>query len=192
MRQNPERRAALVDAAIDVLAGEGGRGLTFRAVDKQAGVPLGTASNYFANRQDLLTQAGRRIHVRLALPPEELDALRATEPGRGLLLEMMRGLVRRTLDDRTGYLALLELRLEATRRPEVRAALAETLSANLRGNIEGAETFDIPADEATVLTLYFSIGYLLVEQLTVPDVLADRDLDELIATLVDRAMPPPA
>lgn len=57
MRQNLARRAALVDAAIEVLAREGARGLTFRAVDAEARVPNGTASNYFANRDDLLTQA---------------------------------------------------------------------------------------------------------------------------------------
>ncbi|MBF6246867.1 TetR family transcriptional regulator, partial [Nocardia elegans] len=41
MRTNPERRRALIDAAIEVLARDGARGLTFRAVDKEAGVPTG-------------------------------------------------------------------------------------------------------------------------------------------------------
>ncbi|GAB3963761.1 hypothetical protein GCM10029978_022670 [Actinoallomurus acanthiterrae] len=48
-----------------MLAREGARGLTFRAVDAQAAVPTGTASNYFANRDDLMTQIGGRIHERL-------------------------------------------------------------------------------------------------------------------------------
>ena len=65
MRRNVERRTALVDAAIEVLAREGARGLTFRAVDAEAGVPTGTASNYFADRDDLLMQAGRRVYDRL-------------------------------------------------------------------------------------------------------------------------------
>ncbi|MGW6546237.1 TetR/AcrR family transcriptional regulator [Streptomyces massasporeus] len=51
---NPGRRAALVDAGVEVLAREGARGLTFRAVDAQAGVPVGTASNYFRRRPELL------------------------------------------------------------------------------------------------------------------------------------------
>jgi len=37
MGRNPARRAALLNAAIDVLARDGARGLTFRAVDTQAG-----------------------------------------------------------------------------------------------------------------------------------------------------------
>src|SRR5829696_9108110 len=65
MRQNPARRAALLDAAIEVLAQEGSRGLTLRAVDKEASVPTGTASNYFSNRDELLTQAGARVYERL-------------------------------------------------------------------------------------------------------------------------------
>jgi DNA-binding transcriptional regulator YbjK len=50
MAGNPERRAALVDAGVAVLAREGARGLTYRAADTDAGVPLGTASNYFHGR----------------------------------------------------------------------------------------------------------------------------------------------
>ncbi len=69
MRQNPTRRTALLDAAIDVLAREGSRGLTLRAIDKQAGVPTGTASNYFANRDELLSQVMRRTRERLTPIP---------------------------------------------------------------------------------------------------------------------------
>lgn len=45
MAGSPERRAALVDAGVEVLARQGARGLTFRAVDAEAGVPVGTASD---------------------------------------------------------------------------------------------------------------------------------------------------
>lgn len=69
--KEPGTPACLIDAAIEVLAREGARGLTFRAVDAQAAVPNGTASNYFSNRDDLLTQAGGRIYERLI--PEDLE-----------------------------------------------------------------------------------------------------------------------
>lgn len=69
MRQNPQRRAALLDAAIEVLAREGSRGLTLRAVDAEAGVPTGTASNYFANRAQLLVQILHRTRERLTPSP---------------------------------------------------------------------------------------------------------------------------
>jgi DNA-binding transcriptional regulator YbjK len=56
VRQNPERRATLTDAAIRVLGRSGARGLTYRSVEAEAEVPPGTASNYFRNRTDLLQQ----------------------------------------------------------------------------------------------------------------------------------------
>ena len=49
------------DAAIAVLAGQGARGLTHRAVDQAAGLPSGTTSNYARTRAALLTLALARI-----------------------------------------------------------------------------------------------------------------------------------
>lgn len=72
MRQNPARRAALLDAAIEVLAAEGSRGLTLRAVDAKAQVPVGTCSNYFANRAELLRQIMERTRERLTPDPAEV------------------------------------------------------------------------------------------------------------------------
>ena len=48
------RRQALLDAAIRVLGERGTRALTHRAVDAEAGVPAGSASNYFPTRESLL------------------------------------------------------------------------------------------------------------------------------------------
>jgi DNA-binding transcriptional regulator YbjK len=50
-------RDRLRDAAIKVLAEEGGRGLTHRAVDAAADMPPGTTKNYFPTRQSLLRAA---------------------------------------------------------------------------------------------------------------------------------------
>ncbi|MFD6115461.1 hypothetical protein ACFWG0_35965 [Streptomyces yangpuensis] len=41
-----DRRTLLADSAIDVLADEGIRGLTHRAVDRKAAMPPGTTSAY--------------------------------------------------------------------------------------------------------------------------------------------------
>ncbi|MER7821227.1 TetR/AcrR family transcriptional regulator [Streptomyces sp. NPDC096097] len=57
---NQDRRDRLRDAAIAVLAREGGRGLTHRAVDAAAAVPTGTAKNYFPTRDALLRAAAER------------------------------------------------------------------------------------------------------------------------------------
>jgi DNA-binding transcriptional regulator YbjK len=183
MVQNSERRTALVDAAIEVLARDGARGLTFRAVDLEAGVPAGTASNYFPNRDELLNQVGAHIHQRLTLPPAQVSSTRADLTG------IMRAMFGHISGDRTGWLALLELRLESTRRPELRAALTETLRANLTGNIEGRRASGFPGDDLTTVLLYYAMTGLIIEHLTVPDVLSTFDIDDLIAGFVERSLP---
>ncbi|WP_433408291.1 TetR/AcrR family transcriptional regulator [Saccharomonospora azurea] len=185
MVTNPQRRIALIDAAIEVLARDGARGLTFRAVDTEAGVPKGTASNYFANRDDLLRQAAERIHLRVAV---DADDATETDP-KALLARFMHLLLHRIADDRAGWLALLELRLEATRRPELRATLTTTLRDNLHTNIEGRRQSGLPGDDLTTMLLYYAMTGLILEHLTLPEVLADVDLDGLVTDFVERALP---
>src|SRR5690606_30935093 len=88
VRTNPQRRQALLDVSIEVLAREGARGLTFRAVDKEAAVPAGTASNYFANRDDLLVQVGHRYYERL-VPDDTVFAKLHGAPTRETVAELM-------------------------------------------------------------------------------------------------------
>ena len=70
MSITPSARTRQVgDAAIAVLAEQGARGLTHRAVDQAAGLPPGTTSNYARTREALLTLTLTRI--------AELDPRRA-------------------------------------------------------------------------------------------------------------------
>ncbi|MFF8941356.1 TetR/AcrR family transcriptional regulator [Streptomyces sp. NPDC014864] len=171
MAGNPERRAALVDAGVAVLAREGARGLTFRAVDAAAGVPVGTASNYFTGRDDLLRQIDARLHIRLAPDPEVLARLMARPRDRTLVTAFMHDLLARATRDRTGYLALLEMRLEATRRP----ALRDSFTRSVRGDLEEAVEFHraagLPGGDETVTVLYLAVLGLILEHLTLPGVL---------------------
>jgi DNA-binding transcriptional regulator YbjK len=189
MARNPERRTALLDAAIDVLAAEGARGLTFRAVDARAGVPAGTSSNYFADRDDLLTQAGSRIHARLVPAPETVDAAMRPEPNRELVTELMKWLVRRITAERAGYLALLELRLEATRRPALQAELTRVVRAELDENVRFHLASGLPGDADTVLVLYLAMTGVLLEHFTLPGVLSEEELDRIVKTVVDGIVP---
>jgi DNA-binding transcriptional regulator YbjK len=49
-----DRRELLLEAAIRVVAQQGMRGLTHRAVEIEAGVPHGSTTYYFGTRRDLL------------------------------------------------------------------------------------------------------------------------------------------
>ncbi|MEO3978734.1 TetR family transcriptional regulator [Streptomyces sp. CAU 1734] len=188
MRQNLARRAALVDGAIEVLARDGARGLTFRAVDTEAAVPNGTASNYFANRDDLLNQAGARIYERMR-PDDAAIAAMADGPGtRERTAELVREVVERVTTFRTGYLALLELRLEATRRPALRALLTERVRDDVAANVEGHIAAGLPGDPDAVKMIYLAANWLVVERLTLPEVFPGEEAGELITELVHRVL----
>ncbi|MFI0984480.1 TetR/AcrR family transcriptional regulator [Streptomyces exfoliatus] len=189
MARNPERRTALLDAAIEVLADEGARGLTFRAVDARAGVPTGTSSNYFRDRDQVLSQVADRIFVRLTPEPGVIDTALLPPPSRSLVVELMKQLAQRLAAERTCYLGLFELRLEAARRPELRTQLTKVLRADLDENVRLHLDSGMPGDADTVRLLYFGLTGLLFDHFTVPGLHGDRDLDELIETVVNRIVP---
>ena len=186
VRRNEQRRAVLGDAAIEVLAREGARGLTFRAVDTEAAVPVGTASNYFASRDDLLTQAGARVYERLQPDEEIIARQRAAGRDREVYAGLMREVVGRVAAFRTGYLALLELRLEATRRPELREVLTERVRADVEANVRYHEGSGLPGDAMAVRLLYLALNWLIVEQLTLPDVFTPDERERLVTAAVER------
>jgi len=196
MVSNPERRAALVDAGVEVLAREGARGLTFRAVDTEAGVPVGTASNYFTGRDDLLRQIDTRLHQRLAPDPEVVAELLTRPKDRSLVTAFMHDLMGRATRDRTGYLALLEMRLEATRRPGLLASYTRSVRGDLEEGMEFHRAAGLPGGDETVVVLYLAMLGLILEHLTLPDVLTgvlpttdvpDGLVERIVATVVPEA-----
>jgi DNA-binding transcriptional regulator YbjK len=128
LTQVRDRRALIAQAALEVLEADGGRGLTHRAVDRRAGLPQGSTSNYFQTREALLTAALLRL-VELEQPSvKALEALVPDgpyEPHRAA--ELVAAVVRGWLTpERAGFaLARYELFLEARRRPKFQLALDE-------------------------------------------------------------------
>lgn len=57
----PERRERIADAAITIIAREGMRALTHRAVDRALDLPGGSTSYYFRTRRALIESAVRRL-----------------------------------------------------------------------------------------------------------------------------------
>ncbi|HSS34400.1 MAG TPA: TetR family transcriptional regulator [Solirubrobacterales bacterium] len=124
------RKTEIADAALSVLAADGSRGLTHRAVDEAAGLPSGSTSNYFRTRDALLEAAARR-HAELdAPPPADIDA--ATVPAESLTRRQGRELVLAALDHvlepelRPMLAARYELTLESTRRPSLHPVMNES------------------------------------------------------------------
>lgn len=142
-------RAELIgETAIEVLAAEGARGLTHRAVDSAAGLPPGSTSNYARTREALLACALTRIteleaaDAAEALGTPAADAPPPTNPApasaphsqgprpraadaAALAAPIAAMLHRGLTHGRTRLLARYELALEATRRPALRAIYDE-------------------------------------------------------------------
>ena len=117
------RRTEILDGALAVLAGQGMRGLTHRAVDTAAGLPAGSTSYYFRSRAALVAGCvGRLLEHDLE---HEVPAAEAAVPGgaAGLVDALVDIGVRMVTADRSRTLARYELSLAGIRDPELRAEL---------------------------------------------------------------------
>lgn len=178
-RKNPARRPLLADAAIAILARDGGRGLTHRAVDREAHVPEGTTKNYWATRQAILEAAATRM---AELHRAAIERLRDTTPP-GATPNQLRllypALIRRAVQqDPTQTLAMVELYLEGVRRPGVRAALGRMAAANAQATTQLHHAAGVPSDTTHTGLLDSSLLGVMLSQLALPaDALTVTGLD---------------
>jgi DNA-binding transcriptional regulator YbjK len=152
------RRDLLCDCAISVLAAEGGRGLTHRAVDRAAGVPEGTTKNYFPSRDALLGAAAARMTASHAAAVRRLRETTPEGISPAEVAQLYPALLRRAVvEDPTQLLAMVELYLEAVRRPGVRAALGRMAVSNAQAGagLHAAAGLPSTARDAGLLDAYF-------------------------------------
>lgn len=163
------RRPLLADAAITILARDGGRGLTHRATDREAGVPEGTTKNYYPTRQAILEAAAHRM---AELHRTAVDRLRETTPPGATphqLRSLYPALIRRAVHgDPTQALAMFELYLEGVRRPAIRAALGAMATANAQAAAELHHAAGIPSDTTATGILDACLLGVMVTQLALP------------------------
>lgn len=186
MARNTERRTLLSDAAVRVLARQGARGLTHRSVDAEAGVPPGTASNYFATRDDIIDAILGRISSRLA-PDPSLAPARPSTDDHTTFAFYLRDIVRRLTSDRDAAIALFELRLEATRRPHVASILTEWTRNGLDADVAFNEEQGLPGGRDDIVIFHYAITGLILDQITIPideTVDVDTTIDRLVAGLL--------
>ncbi|MEV4519854.1 TetR/AcrR family transcriptional regulator [Micromonospora tulbaghiae] len=185
MARNPERRTLLADAGLRVLADAGARGLTHRAVDAEAAVPTGTTSNYFPSRAALLAGLAERIFDRIAPDPDVLADLGRREPSLALMTDYLRDIVARTTREPGLTRALFELRLEAARRPELRAALGGVLRRGYADDVAHHLAAGLPGGAYEVALLHYAVDGLLLDLLTT-SIDAGFDTDQVVSDLVSR------
>ncbi len=188
MARNDERRAELADAGLAVLAREGARGLTHRGVDREAGAPAGTTSNYFRSRAELLEGLVRRITERFTPDPAVLERARRRSPDRASFAAHLRDIVRRLTADPTVTLAWFELRLEAARRPEVAELMGAVLRDGFAGDVAYNEAAGLPGGAREIALFHYAVDGLLLDRLTV-SIDPDTPTDDVVAALVDGLLP---
>lgn len=182
MVSNPQRRDLLADAGLRVLAQQGARGLTHRAVDREAGVPAGTASNYFRSRDALLNGLAERIFARMA--PED-------PPENGTMADYLRDIVRRTTREPDLMRALFELRLEGARRAELGRLLAATLHRGYEGDVAFHAGTGLPGGAFEIALLHYALDGLLLDLLST-SIGAGTKTEDVVEAFATRLSAPPA
>ncbi len=178
----------LADAGLAVLARDGARGLTHRAVDREAGVPLGTASNYFRSRDALIAGLVERIGRRLAPSEEFLREREGRTPSRALFTEYLQNIAHRLLGDREVAVALFELRLESIRRPEVAALFGQWRREGFAADVAFNARAGLPGGEREIALFHYAMDGLLWDRLAGP-LMPQVGTEEIVEALVDGLLP---
>lgn len=125
MAESPRRRK-LLEAALHVIADDGLRGLTHRAVDRRAGLPEGSCSAYLRTRSALQQALTEYVAGALLADVDGLaERIRAGAAAEDEGVDAAVDQFLRWLDQRELLVARLELTMAATRDPELSRLLAE-------------------------------------------------------------------
>ncbi|MGV9770628.1 TetR/AcrR family transcriptional regulator [Streptosporangium sp. NPDC003464] len=176
---NPARRRALIDTAIELLASSGVHGLTHRAVEKESGLPPGTASNYFRSREALLVAAAERI-----AELHHADTDRAVEQPATLVDLLTESLLAAATTLRNRYLAVFELQLEAVRRPVLASTLAGLQDTSLQITAGHHDTLGLTIPREKIPTLIALYGGALFTLVTAPPGSVSRDVVQNVVQVI--------
>jgi DNA-binding transcriptional regulator YbjK len=120
------RRRQLLDAALHVIADEGLKGLTHRAVDRRAGLAEGSCSAYWRTRSALQAALTEYVAGALLTDVDGLaEQMRDCGPGEEVGMESALELFLRWLDQRELLVARLELTMAASRDAELAQLLSD-------------------------------------------------------------------
>lgn len=154
-----EGRAALLAAAVRVVANQGLRNLTYRAVAREAGVAHGLVAHHFGTREFLLEAA-----MRFSLDGAMTSV--SSRPGSGDLTALFEGLADLAVTEPDLLAFQYELILEARRRPELRPhvdTIYESLVDAIRHELVCA---GIEPDDGLTHMLYAAADGLVFNQIT--------------------------
>ncbi|MBV2364005.1 TetR/AcrR family transcriptional regulator [Streptomonospora nanhaiensis] len=166
------RRVRVADAAVEVIADEGLRGLTHRAVDARAGLPEGSASSCFRTRLALLRAVLDRV---VELDEAALAGLEFPPGDAAAVADALTGFLEYSLGPgRARTRARLELYLDAARRPGLREPLAAANARFLDRAASGLAAAGVADPRGAARLLLAQLDGLLYDALARPFAPADR------------------
>ena len=123
----PIRREQICRAAATVISREGFAGTTMRMVAEEAGVSTGMLNHYFANRQDLLTQA--LVFVSERAQARMRKAIEGIPPGRARLAALLDSALAEGQEVSETWRVWINAYGEAVRLPELRHTIESRLNS---------------------------------------------------------------
>ncbi|CUR58239.1 Regulatory protein, TetR [metagenome] len=184
------RMEQLLSAAVVVVSDGGMRGLTHRAVDREAGLPEGSCSAYLRTRRALQTALAEYVGSHLAADVRALSEVLAGCPGdHDRAISETAALFERWLHGRE-LVTRFELGLEAARDPELAAQFSVWRTELIEVVGEVLSTGGVSSEAAYAETLVVALdGVLLGAVLKPPAERADY-LRRCVAILIEALSPP--
>ncbi|MFI8568805.1 TetR/AcrR family transcriptional regulator [Rhodococcus sp. NPDC078407] len=155
-----EGRLALLGATVQVVADQGLRNLTYRAVAREAGMSHGSVDHHFGSRDALLEEA-----LRYSLNRTVTSI--STRPGSGDLDAVFEGLCAMVEDNPADQAFQYELILEGRRRPELRPHVEAIYQAYVTGIQRELECAGLEHDIALGHLVYAAADGLVFNQITI-------------------------
>ncbi|MGE2727659.1 TetR/AcrR family transcriptional regulator [Mycolicibacterium pulveris] len=187
-----QRRRALCDAGIELLAEHGAKGLSHPRVDRRAGVPDGSASYYFRTRAALIHAVAERVAELDLADLRSVTVPDADTSQRGAVAKLAAVVMKSlTGDGLTRTRARIELLLQASRDPAISDAFHANSQTYLRLHRELAErsqpTHADPSavEDRTLLTVTFISGLMLSAAGGSQPVIARDRLELLLTQIAD-------
>jgi AcrR family transcriptional regulator len=182
----PIRREQICRAAAAVISREGFAGSTMRMVAEEAGVSTGMLNHYFANRQDLLTQA--LIFVSERAQARMREAIEDVPAGRDRLAALLDSALADDEQANQTWRVWINSYGEAVRLPELRHTIESRLSSWYE-LIDHALEGLVPADSPKTIPWSWRFDAVLnglaIQALTSEATLDGHQIrDEVIRTLL--------
>lgn len=186
----PSRADTLADAAIDVIADEGLRGLTHRAVEQRAGLPAGSTSYYFKTRSALVRGVLARL---LELDNQEFQTfgLIGLPPTRAALVETTTKLLKHlSTTARNRQIARFQLYLDGDPDEERQAMLDAATKAILASSVAMLRAFGSSNPRRDGKLMQALLDGLLYDQVARHQT-STAELRRRVKLVLDAVLPPP-